>query len=121
MKNLQSESTPLTMEMLRDFDGFIFMRAQLMFSSSFPSSFLVHGAVVVRVVMSSIKALRGGRRVPKLSRCPPTTHFDARMITSIAIVKARGEMVHPAMMPTSKDCQDVVKSAVVKQNCRSWK
>lgn len=36
---------------------------------------------------------------------------------SIAIVKAKGEMVHPAIMPTSSGCQLVVKPDVVRQNC----
>ncbi len=39
---------------------------------------------------------------------------------SIAIVKANGEMVYPAMMPTSSGCQVVVKPDVVRQNYRSW-
>jgi len=43
-------------------------------------------------------ALIGGSRIPKAKRSPPTTHH-ALMILSIAIVKASGEMVHPAIIP----------------------
>lgn len=43
------------------------------------------------------------------------------MITSIAIVNAKGEMVHPAIIPTFRHCHEVVNSEVGKQNCRSWK
>lgn len=49
-----------------------------MFSCSFLSSRLVHEAVVVGVVMSSIYSLSEGRRKSKLSCCPPTTHLEAR-------------------------------------------
>lgn len=78
-----------------------------MFSCSFPSSYLVDAAVVVSVVMLSMYALIGGRRSPALVRSPPTTHFEALMMTSMAIVKAKGETVQPAMMPTSKCCHAV--------------
>ena len=71
-----------------------------MFSCNFLSSRLVQGMVEVRVVISSMYALMGGSRRPGVSCSPPTTHRDARMITSMAMVKANGEMVHPAMMPT---------------------
>lgn len=42
-------------------------------------------------------------------------------MTSMAIVKARGDTVQPATMPTSTHCRDVVKSAAVKHSCRSSK
>ena len=58
----------------------------------------------------------GGSRVPVVSRSPPTTHLEALMMTSIAMVKANGEMVHPAIMPISMRCHVVVKSGVVKQS-----
>lgn len=54
MKHVKLLSTPLVMGMLCDFDDFIFIQAQLIFSSSFLSSFLVLAAVVVNVVISSI-------------------------------------------------------------------
>ncbi len=54
----------------------------------------------------------GGRRSPDLSFCPPTTHREARMMTSIAIVNARGEMVHPAIIPISTRCHAVVQSPI---------
>ena len=41
--------------------------------------------------------LIGGRCNPALVRSPPTIHLEALMMTSMAIVKARGEIV-----PTSK-------------------
>jgi len=46
-------------------------------------------------------ALIGGSRIPEAKHSPPTTHLDALMITSIDMVKASGEMVHPAIIPTS--------------------
>ncbi|KAG1935077.1 serine/threonine-protein kinase BRSK2 [Pimephales promelas] len=75
--------------------------------------FLVHGAVVVSAVMSSIKTLRGGRCVPELSCCPPTTHFDARMMTSIAIVKAKDILL--AMM-----LKKILPSTFRKDIGRNW-
>lgn len=42
------------------------------------------------------------------------------LLSSIAMVKARGEMVQPAIIPTSKNCCAVVYSVVVRQNCKSW-
>lgn len=42
-------------------------------------------------------------------------------MTSMAIVNSRGEIVQPAMIPTSPRCHDVMKSAVVKNSCRSSK
>jgi len=50
------------------------------------------------VVMSSMYDRIGGSRIPEAKSSPPTTHLDALMITSIAIVKASGEMVHPAII-----------------------
>jgi len=44
-------------------------------------------------------ALIDGSRIPEAKRSPPT--IDALMITSIAMVKASGEMVHPAIVSTS--------------------
>ncbi|KAL7827967.1 hypothetical protein AOLI_G00311190 [Acnodon oligacanthus] len=67
----------------------IFIRAHLMFSCSFPSSRLVQAAVVVRVVMSSMYARIGGSWIPFLVRSPPTTHLDALMMNSKAIMKAK--------------------------------
>jgi len=43
------------------------------------------------------------------------------MITSIAMVKASGEMVHPAIIPTSKHCHVVLNSGVEKLKCKSPK
>ena len=63
-----------------------------MFSWSFFRSHLVHGMIVVSVVMSSMYALMGERRRPALSCWPLATHLEARIMTSIAMVKARREM-----------------------------
>lgn len=52
----------------------------------------------------------GGSRCSDCSRSSPMTHLEAQMFNSIAVVKARGEMVHPAIIPTSNDCLDVVYS-----------
>ncbi len=98
------------MEILRDLLGLISIRAHLMFPWSLYNSRLVHALVVVMVVMSSIYALIGGSRSPLFRRSPPTTQRDARIINSIAMVKASGEMVQPAIMPISKCCQAVVLS-----------
>lgn len=54
MKKRRSASSPFTSEMLRDLDVFVFIQAQLMFSSSVLGKLVVHGAVVVRVVMASV-------------------------------------------------------------------
>jgi len=61
-------------------------------------------------VMSSMYALIGGSRIPEAKRSPHTTHLNALMITSITMVKASGEMVHPAIIPTSKRCHVVLNS-----------
>ncbi len=121
MQNFTFLSCPLTIEMLRDLFGLIFIWAHLMFSCSFPSSRLVLAAVVVRVVMSSMYAWIGGRWIQFLVRSPPSTHLEALMMTSMAIVKARGKIVQAAMMPTSMHCHDVGNLAVVKHSCRSSK
>eukprot|EP00064_Thunnus_orientalis_P008536 superscaffoldBa00001022_g8559 len=42
------------------------------------------------VIMSSMYALIGGRRSPFFKHSPLTTHHDARMMTSIAMINARG-------------------------------
>jgi len=47
--------------------------------------------------------------------------LDALMITTIAMVKANGEMMHPAIIPTSKHCHAVLNSGVEKLNCKSPK
>uniref|UniRef100_UPI003AAC2FBD heat shock factor protein 2 n=1 Tax=Centroberyx gerrardi TaxID=166262 RepID=UPI003AAC2FBD len=82
----------------------------------FLSSRMVHALVVVSVVISSMYALMGGSRRPGFSCSPPTTHRDAQMMTSMAMVKASGEMVHPAMMPTSRRCHAVVYSVLSSVN-----
>ena len=123
-QNFMFLSFPLAIEMPRDLLSSIFSSGSTWFSCSFPSSRLVHAAVVVRVVrvvVSSMYAWIGGRWILFLVHSPPTTHFEVLMMTSMAIVKARGEIVQPAMMPTSRRCHDVVKSAVVKHSCRSSK
>jgi len=66
-------------------------------------------------------ALICGSRIPEAKRSPPTTHLDALMIISIAMVKANEEMVHPAIIPTSKHCHAVLNSGVEKLNCKSPK
>lgn len=43
------------------------------------------------------------------------------MIASIAMVKDNQEMVHPAIIPISNGCHDVVYSDVVIHNCKFWK
>lgn len=96
MQNFTFLSSPLTIEMLHDLFNLIFIRAHLMFFCSFPSSRLVHAAVVVRVVKSSMYARIGGRRIPFLVLSPPTTHLEALMMTSMAIVKA---IVHCQVLP----------------------
>lgn len=64
----------------------------------------------------------GGRGIrPGFISSPPATYREARMMTSIAIVKAKGEIVHPAMMPTSKACHAVSNSSIKRQSCMSWK
>lgn len=73
---------------------------------------LVHGFVAVIVIMLFIYALIGGRS----KRCHPTTHLDAWLIISIAMVNARGEIVQPTIIPISRCCQ-----AVVLQNWRFLK
>ena len=40
--------------------------------------------------------------MPSCSLSPQPTHLDALIMTSIAMVKANSEMVHPAMMPISR-------------------
>lgn len=87
-----------------------------MFSYSFESRRLVHAAVVVSVVMSSMYARIGGSRSPFFVRSPPITHLEGLIMTSMAIVKARGEIVQPDIMPTSRRCHMLVKSGVVKHN-----
>jgi len=57
-------------------------------------------------------ALVGGSCIPEAKRSPPTIQIDALMITSIAMVKASGEMVHPAIIPTSKHYHIVLNSGV---------
>lgn len=116
-----SDSFPVTTDKLLDLLGLIFIRAHSMFSCNFLRGRLVHGRVGVRVVMSSMYALMGGSHRPGFCCTPPTTHCDARIMTSMVMVKASREMVHPAMMPTSRCCQAVVYSAVVKHSCMSWK
>lgn len=109
------------MEMVLHLLGLIFILAHVMFWWSFSRSLLVQGTVVVSVVISSIKARIGGNHWPNCSRPPPATHLEALIKSSIAIVKANGEMVHPTMMPTSRDLHAVVKLGVVRQNYKSWK
>lgn len=96
--------------MFLDLDGLNFILAALMFSWSFSRRRLVHGAVVVMVVRSSIKALMDGRQLPGVRCSPPTTHFDDLMMTLIAMVNANGDMVHLAIMPISRWCHAVVKA-----------
>jgi len=79
----------------------------------------VHATVVVMVVMSSMYALIGGSHIPEAKCSPRTTHLDALMITSIVMVKASGEMLHPAIIPTSKHCHAVLNFGVEKLNCKS--
>jgi len=62
-----------------------------------------------------------GSVVQETQTVTPTTHLDALMITSIAMVKYSGEMVHPAIIPTSKHCHAVLNFGVEKLNCKSPK
>lgn len=118
--NLSLTSWPLTMEMLRDFSGLISIHTHLMLPWSLPSRHLVHALVDIIVVMSSIKRPDRGKH-SLLFRCtPPATHHETRIISSIAMVKASGEMVQPAIMPIPRHCQTVVLSWSVTQNWRSW-
>jgi len=81
----------------------------------------VQATVVVMVVMSFMYALIGGIRIPEAKRSHPTTHLKALMITSTAMVEASGELVHPAIIPTSKHCHAVLNFGVEKLNCKSPK
>lgn len=101
MMNLLLERWLLIMEIFRDLLGLIFMPVQLILLWSFSNNHLVHGFVVFMVVMWSIYALIGSKGRPCSNLSPPTTHADARMITSIAIVNAKAEVVQPAIIPIS--------------------
>ena len=103
-------------EELLDFVGFTFILAHCRLLFNLSSHLLVYGVVDVMVVMS-MKAHIGGRHGPPCNFFSPTTHFEALIMTSIAILKANGEIVRPAMIPISSCCHPVVYSAVVKQ---SW-
>ena len=72
-------------------------------SCSFFRSRLVQALVVVSVVKSSIYALIGGSQRPSLS-CSTTTHSETQMMTSMAMVMPKGEIVHPAMIPVVLWC-----------------
>ena len=121
MKNVLSTTLPLIIEMLLDLVGLNCIHAHSMLLISLPNNRLVQATVVVMIVMSSMYALIGGSRIPEAKRSPPTTHFDALIITSIAMVKASGEMMHPAIIPVYRHCHVVVNSEVEKQNCKSPK
>jgi len=92
-----------------DLEDLNFIRAHSILSVNLPNNRLVQATVVVMFVMSSMYALIGGSRIS-----PPTTHLDDLMITSIAMVKASGEMVHPAIIPTSKHFHVVLNSGETK-------
>jgi len=98
MKNVLSTTFPLTIEMLLDLEGLNCICAHSILSVNFPNNRLVQATLVVMVVMSSMYVLIGGSRIPEAKCSLPTTHFDALMITSIAMVKASGEMVHPVII-----------------------
>jgi len=121
MKNVLSTTFPLTIKMLLDLEGLNCIHAHSILSVNFPNNRLVQATVVVMVVMSSMYALTGGSRIPEAKRSPPTTHLDALMITYIAMIKASGEKVHPAIIPTSKHCHVVLNFGVEKLNCKSSK
>jgi len=112
---------PLTIEMLLDLEGLNCVCAHSILSVNFPNNRLVQAIVVVMFVMSSMYALIDGSRIPEAKRSPPTIHLDALMITPIDMVKASGEMVHPAIIPTSKHCHAVLNFGVEKLNCKSPK
>ncbi|XP_026108215.1 suppressor of tumorigenicity 7 protein homolog [Carassius auratus] len=48
---------------------------------------------------------------PRFICCPPSVHLEAQMMTSMARVKACGEMVQPAMIPTSSMLQRSVSAS----------
>ena len=75
---------------------------------------LVHGAVNVMVVMSSMKALIGGRHGPPCNLSPPTTHFEALIMTSIATVKVSGDCTsrYDSYLELSPPC-GVVKQSLI--------
>ncbi len=60
-----------------------------MFFCSFPSSCSEQSTMVVKVVTLSMHALMSGRWTPASVCSLPTTHLEALMMTSVAIVKAR--------------------------------
>ena len=60
--------------------------------------------------MSAIKAWMGANRVLSCSLSPSTTHLDALIITSIAMVTANGEIVHPAMIAISNGVVSCVEA-----------
>jgi len=99
MKSVLSTTFPLTFEMLLDLEGlnWICTHSILSVIINIPNNRLVQ-ATVIRL-SSHPYALIGGSRIPEAKRSPPT--IDALMITSIAMVKASGEMVHPAIVSTS--------------------
>lgn len=53
--------------------------------------------VEVKVNMSPMLVRIGGIHCLYCKYFPPMTHLDAEIIPSIPIVKANGEMVHPAI------------------------
>jgi len=80
----------LTIKMLIDLEGLNCIRAHSILLVNLPNNRLVQAAVVVMVVMSC--------RIPEDKRSPPTTNLDVLMNISIVMVKASGEMVHPAII-----------------------
>ena len=116
--NLCGVNFCLIMDILLDLLTLNSIPAHVKFECSLFSSLLAHLMVGV---ISSIEPRRGGRRCPVLNCSPPITYLDACIITSIAIMKANGDIVHPTIIPTSNNCWSIVYSGVVRQNCRSMK
>ena len=66
-------------------------------------------------------ALTGGSLRPGLMRYLSTSHLDALMITSMAMVKASGVLEQLTMILISKCCHAMEYFAVDKHSCISHK
>ena len=67
------------------------------------------------LLWSSYHPCRSLGVVTGLSHLPHTTHLKSLMMTSIGMVKPKGEMVNPAIIPISNRCHTIINPRVVKQ------
>ena len=108
---------PFCKMILIDFAGLNFILDHEIMCPRSSNIHLPSGTDLALTVMSSMKALVGGCRIPEIVTGPRLIFYAVLTIKFIAAEKRMTEMVHPVTIPTSRRCHDACSLTLCSASC----